>query len=93
MKFEKKLLRELAECGIGHGVDGCRVVRNELIDHTRWCLVYELVFVINDKAYLSTYRVGATESQDESPYEYEDDLIECQEVVAKEVKAIRWVAI
>ena len=67
------------------------IVYNELIDTSRWSNIYSLVFKHEDKFYSTTYSVGATESQDESPWEYQDE-VECTEVEAKEVTVTTWVA-
>ena len=55
------------------------VVEDNIIDTTRWCVVHEIVFKHEDKLYQTTYRVGATEQQDERPWEY-DKEVECTEV-------------
>jgi hypothetical protein len=39
-----------------------------------------MIFKFEDKLYKTSYSTGATEYQDEDPYEYEDDVIECPEV-------------
>ena len=70
MKFKKDFLQDLVGGGI---VD-------EIIDHTRWSVVHWQVFKHEDKYYSTSYSVGATESQDESPYEYDKDELECPEV-------------
>ena len=68
MKFKKEDLHELAS--YKGKVDGFEVVQNELIDNSRWSLLYDLVFKAPDgKFYLAGYSRGATESQDESPFE------------------------
>jgi len=47
---------------------------------------------MNDKYYQAFYQVGATESQDERPWEY-DDLVEITEVEQKEVMVKKWVTV
>ena len=42
------------------------------------------MFRYGDRCYRTIYSRAATECQDESPFEYEDDLIECDEVVKVE---------
>jgi hypothetical protein len=76
MKFDKEILQEL----VYGDFDGYKVIQHKLIDNSRWSLVYEMIFQFEDKFYRTTYQQGATEQQDESPYEYEDDNIECPEV-------------
>ena len=55
------------------------IVENKIIDHRRWSIDYSLVFKHEGKFYSTGYSVGATEQQDESPWEYEKE-IECVEV-------------
>lgn len=87
MKFNKEDLCELVYQGEPEGFE---VISREFSWNSRWSLHYEMVFKYEDKYYLTTYSVGATESQDESPYQYEPDEIECQEVVPVEVVTIKY---
>ena len=66
-------------------------VVDELVSTSRWSIQHYLVFKHEDKFYETHYSTGATENQDEGPWEYEDDPIECQEVEAyqKTVTAYR----
>lgn len=59
------------------------ILRNEQVDNTRWSIVYDLVFKHDGKLYQTSYSRGATEQQDESPWQY-DDEVECTEVEAYE---------
>ena len=47
---------------------------------SRWSYHYVMIFKYDGKYYKTHYSVGATEMQDESPYEYASDMIECVEV-------------
>lgn len=76
MKFPKETLREL----LWDKVDGFEVVEDKITDTSRWSIHYRLVFKHDGKFYATSYSVGATESQDESPFEYEPDEVECKEV-------------
>ena len=89
MKVDKELLQELVgECegdiidlkewGIGEGI--YKIMVNEQTDTSRWSIHYSFVFKFEDKFYWTPYSRGATEQQDEQPFEYEDDEIECAEV-------------
>ena len=40
-----------------------------------------MIFRYGTKFYTSTYSEGATEMQDEYPYEYDGDEVECKEVI------------
>ena len=56
------------------------VISTELIDSSRWSLQYRRVFLYEDRFYETYFSRGATEQQDEHPYEYDEDEIECNEV-------------
>lgn len=68
------------------------VVSSELIDTSRWSIHYSLVFKYEDKYYRAHYSVGATESQDEGPWEFEDEVT-CEEVESKEVTVTTWIPV
>ena len=70
MKFSKEFLQD----------DGGETVYDKIIGTRRWSVDHERVFSYEGRFYLTRYSEGATESQDERPYEYEDDEIECVEV-------------
>ena len=74
MKFKKAFLRN----------DGGDTVYDRIIGHRRWSLDYERVFAYEGRFYLTVYSVGATERQEERPYEYEGNEIECVEVFPRE---------
>lgn len=65
---------------------------NRIVNTTRWSIIHEIVFEDNGKFYMTTYSKGATECQDESPWEY-DDEVKCTEVELKEVKVKKWVPV
>lgn len=66
-----------------------KIVENEIIGNRRWSIDYQLVIkeIATGKYYMDTYSVGATESQDESAWEYsEPNFVEVepfQETVTK----------
>lgn len=70
MRFSKSFLQD----------EGGRTIEDKLVGHSRWSLIYERIFEWEGRFYKTQYRTGATESQDESPYEYDPDEIECPEV-------------
>jgi len=88
MKFKKEDLQDLASGDFDDDVFD--VVENELVDSSRWSVHYVMVFKYKDKFYDAAYSSGATESQDESPFEYDDDEIECHEVVQVEKMVKVW---
>lgn len=65
---------------------------DKIIDTTRWSIVHEIVFEDKGKFYQTTYSEGATEMQDERPWEY-DDEVECTEVELREVKVKKWMPV
>ena len=73
MKFNKSFLQELEE-----GDEN--VVLEEITGTSRWSTRYRRVFKHEGKFYETHFSCGATEMQDESPYEYDPAEIECPEV-------------
>lgn len=67
-----------------------KVVLNEQFDTTRWSSHHELVFRYDDRFYQTTYSRGLTDHQDESPFQYEPDQIDCCEVEPVEVVKIEY---
>jgi len=62
-----------------------------ITDTSRWYIHYEMVFSYDGKYYSVDYRRGATEYQDEQPFEYDGDVIQCTEVVPQKVMVIKYV--
>lgn len=82
VSFKKDDLRNLLD-------DDCETlerVSDSITGKSRWSVDHVLVF--RDKAsgkfYGTAYSVGATEQQDERPFEYDGDVIECAEMRAVE---------
>lgn len=72
MKFSKEFLQDM---------EG-ETLSEKVIDTRRWVIVYERIFEFEGKVYQTIYEVGATEQQDQAPYEYEENEIECPEFEA-----------
>lgn len=72
--------------------DDLEIVEDKIIEHTRWSVIHEIVFrdKTENKYYITQYSRGATEQQDESPFEYDNDKIECREVEKIIVEKIEW---
>lgn len=89
--FQKEDLLDLID---GFGED-LKLVESEIIDTSRWSIINEIVFedLSDGKFYSTTYSVGATECQDESPWEYDGDEIECYQVEPVEVTKIEYQAV
>lgn len=62
-------------------------IRDTISDTSRWSIHHDIIFAYNGKFYETYYSVGATECQDESPWEH-DEEVECFEVklVEKTIK-------
>ena len=54
-------------------------IEDRIIDNSRWSIHHEVIFEYEGKIYRAYYSVGATELQDEGPWEYDDDVV-CTEV-------------
>ena len=74
MKFQKQFLQD----------EGGTTITDRIVGHGRWAVTHERVFEHEGRFYLTRYSVGATENQDESPYQDGPDEIECPEVVPVE---------
>jgi len=85
VKFDRKFLRDDLELPYS-------ATENNIIDSSRWSIQHKIVFAYEDKFYQAYYSKGATEMQDESPWEYEEE-VECIEVELKEVKVMQWVTV
>jgi len=53
-----------------------KIISDRIIENSRWSILHELIFRFDDmpedEAWRVSYTVGATEQQDESPWEYEE---------------------
>ena len=67
-------------------------ILDEITDTSRWSVHHRIVFKHDDKFYETYYSEGATEMQDESAWEY-DDEVECDEVELKEVTVVKWIKV
>jgi len=84
--FEKEWLREAV---FGY-IDDVEVIEDNIVDNRRWSIDHEVVFKFEDKFYGTSYSVGATEYQDEQPFEYDGDEISCVEMEPVEVVKIEY---
>ncbi len=76
MKFKKEFMQKIAY----DEAEGVKIIENNIVDNSRWSVIRKIVFSFNEKFYESNYFIGATEQQDERPYEYDNEEIECPEV-------------
>ena len=77
MNFTKEFLLDSLD-------DANATVYDKIVDHSRWSIHFERVFKHEGKFYRTNYSRGATEVQDERAYDYQQDAIECPEVVPVE---------
>lgn len=66
------------------------VVRDTITDTSRWSVHHELIFKLDGKLWQTHYSEGATEYQDERPFEHESEVL-CTEVIAKKVTVVDFV--
>ena len=86
MKIKREFTNSFLVDGLGLPYDefeGCTLISDNIVDTSRWSINHELVFKFEDKLYMTWYSVGATEQQDEIPWEY-DDVVDCFEVIEVE---------
>jgi len=86
VKFSKDYLKDELDLPYAN------TIVDSIIDTTRWSIIHEIVFADKGKFYRTTYSGGATECQDERPWEYEDE-VECEEVELREVKVKKWMPV
>lgn len=95
MKLDAETARELAWGQAGQVINGFTVVENEIEDTSRWSVHYRLVILnqYNNTYWKTWYSEGATESQDERPFEDEYEYgksVEFHEVEPVEVVTIEY---
>ena len=90
--FSKDYL--VKELGLPHDEDGTKVEikENTLVDNDRWSLYFRLTFLLKEDGnyYQAYYSIGATEMQDEEPWQDEDE-VECTIVEPTEVVITQYV--
>lgn len=64
-------------------------IKDTITDQSRWSTYHDIIFEYNGKFYETSYSCGSTESQDESPWEYETE-VECHEVQLVEKTIKTW---
>ena len=94
MKFKKQFLLDLIYEDCEDYI--AEKISDVIISHERWTVVHRMVFkmggkFMGGKFYVINYGNGATEQQDQSPFEYEPELIECVEVEPKKVTITEYI--
>jgi len=88
-KFAKDDLLELVDERPDAQIGKFTLISEQIIDHDRWTIRFELCFKYEDTVYITYYSIGATEYQDEGPFENDGDEIDCYEAMKIEVP--KWV--
>lgn len=68
MKLTKEKALEILDGDVGEILD------QKIIGNSRWSIYYDIIVKLDDRFYRATYSVGATEMQDESPWQYEKEI-------------------
>lgn len=71
-EFLKDLVYDDTELG--------KVISDTITDTSRWSVHHELVFELGGEFFRVDYSTGATEQQDERPFDNEGDMVECVQV-------------
>lgn len=95
IKVKKSVLKELIYASKGKIItedeQSYEFVQTEDTSTSRWSQHCELVFKFEGSYYASSYSHGLTEIQDESPYDYDPEEIECEEVFPETFTVVRYV--
>ena len=67
------------------GETDLKILRTKITDTSRWSIHKKTIFEKDGKLYELEYSQGATEMQDEQPFAYDGDYIDCEEVEAVQV--------
>ena len=68
--------RDEARAALFEDDDRFEIIEDNIVDNTRWSIIHDFVWqeVATGKFFSGTYSRGATEQQDESPFEYDDEV-------------------
>jgi hypothetical protein len=74
--FDREYLRD--ELGLPLDCYEGEIISRRIVSRGRWSIQYELIFRFNDQpvdeAWMVEYQVGATEQQDEMPWQYDKEV-------------------
>jgi hypothetical protein len=77
--MDSAISKEVALAVLDDDKSAGEVVLDEQIGTSRWSVIHRLIIRVDGKLYGGTYRRGATESQEESPWEYtEPNFVEVE---------------
>ncbi len=84
--------KEEAQLAVWNDSDKWEEIESNVIDNSRWSVQKEGIFkhIESGKFYSFNWQQGATETQDERPFEYESEVTVI-EVEQKEVTVKKWV--
>lgn len=68
------------------------LIEDKITGTSRWSIQHSVVFKLEERFWRTQYQVGATEYQDEQPFEYVDD-VPCQEVAPIDKTITVWVPV
>lgn len=63
--------------------EGYELIDDEIWTNTRWAIVHKIIFKHGGQFWTTMYQVGATEFQEQEPWEFLSE-VECTEVVPVE---------
>lgn len=81
MKFPRAFLANM----------GGKTISDTITGTSRWSIYHTRIFEHDGRFYQTLYSVGATEMQDEGPYEWTDSEIECIEVFPHLVEVTQYI--
>lgn len=91
-KFPKELLQDIIQENVDP--EDAVLLDDQIIESQRWKNLHEMLFQIpRQGTFQVRYFVGATEMQDEAPFEYDPDEIEVTEMEEREVVKKIWVPV
>lgn len=92
--FSSDVLRVLLNYDGDSDITGYAVVQTTLKGSSRWSLIYDLIFTEPGQepntAWRVHYSIGATEAQDEEPFQYRD-TVDAELVRLKPKELLIWV--
>jgi len=88
-----ELTKEEARELVWDGLDGWSVIETKTVGHSRWSIEKEAIIYNKEsgKHYSLRWSEGATEQQDEEPFEYSEP--ELVEVTHQEVMIKQWIPV
>lgn len=92
--FPKKVLQLLLGEDIEEFEDKpLDIISDKVYDNSRWSVHSRLVFSHGDRCYQVDYSRGATEYQDERPFEYASENVICIEVKKTPVTVMKYLPV